>query len=147
MTIRESEKWFNRMGIMALRDVEARLRRRNQELIAKGDRGVRRYEVDLKDRKYWEPLQKQIRNMSHRLIWGGMREVIFSLQKNPKYKNIVEDLPTGLQIIYKLDPEDPKFREKSNEIARQNQLRMTFDRDAILNSGESNEEGGGHENQ
>ena len=139
------DEWFNPMGLNKLRNVEAELRRRNQERIAKEEAGIPVYKVELEDPKYWEPLQRQMKNLAHRLIWGGMREVIFNLQGNPKYKNIVEDLPTGLQIIYKLDPEDPKFRDKSNEIARRNQLRMTFDRDALLNSRKSSEEGGGHE--
>ena len=145
MEFQVPDEWFTPVGTNKLRDVEAELRRRNQERIAKEEVEIPLYTVDLKDPEIWELLQIQMKNLGHRLIWGGMRDVIFSLQENPKYKDVVEDLPTSLQIIYKLDPEDPKFRDKSNEIARRNQLKMTFDRDALLSSCKSSEEGGDHE--
>ena len=79
------------------------------------------------------------------MVLGGMREVILTLQKNPKYKDVVNDLPAPLQIIYKLDSEDPKFQAKANEIVRKNRIKMIFDPEDERDSGKDTEKGGDHE--
>jgi hypothetical protein len=94
--------------------VEGEIKMRQMERLedAMDDRGPVKYIVELSDPAMQQALERQIRRHSERMAGAGIREVLKALSSNPKYKDVLDDLPFPIQVICSVDPADPDYKQE-----------------------------------